>query len=168
MNSSTQLLNQNMAHKKLKRMAIQIAEANAESSEIILAGIKENGLLMAEIIAGYLKQFTNAAIYIQPILMDKKSPLNTTINFSTKNKTIILIDDVANSGKTLAFALSALLSEIPNSIQTLVLVERTHKQFPVEINFRGMAVSTTRGEHISVNIQNKTVQEAVLIQNNSI
>jgi len=77
-------------------------------------------------------------------------------------KTIILIDDVANSGRTMLYALKPLLDQHPKKIQTLALVERTHKSFPVDVDYVGLSVSTTTDEHIEVEVENGEVLGAWL------
>ncbi|MBS1926097.1 MAG: phosphoribosyltransferase, partial [Bacteroidetes bacterium] len=75
---------------------------------------------------------------------------------------VILIDDVANSGRTMSFALKLLLGFSPAEIQTLALVERTHKLFPVAVDYVGISVSSGRNEYIEVLIEKGEVQGAVL------
>jgi len=91
--------------------------------------------------------------------MDKKHPSAITISsdMDFNDKTIILIDDVANSGRTMLYALKPLLQQLPIKIQTLALVERTHKTFPVEVDYVGLSVSTTADEHINVEVGNGEV-----------
>lgn len=74
--------------------------------------------------------------------------------------TIILIDDVANSGRTMLYALKPLLEQYPKKIQTLALVERTHKTFPLDVDYVGISVSTTLDEHIYVEVENDAVTGA--------
>ena len=76
------------------------------------------------------------------------------------DKAIILIDDVANSGRTMLYALKPLLQQLPQKIQTLALVERTHKSFPVDVDYVGLSVSTTADEHIVVEVENGEVMGA--------
>jgi len=64
-----------------------------------------------------------------------------------------LIDDVANSGRTMLYALKPLLEKLPKKIQTLALVERTHKSFPVDVDYVGLSVSSTTDEHIVVEVE---------------
>lgn len=91
--------------------------------------------------------------------MDKKNPgaihIEPLVDFN--NKTVLLIDDVANSGRTMLYALKPLLEQHPARIQTLALVERTHKAFPVEMDYVGLSVSTTTDEHIYVEVDGEEV-----------
>ena len=158
------ILDKQTAEKKLKRMAMEVAERNYGNHEIILIGIKENGIFIAEKIAGYLKEVFAGNIKVLSLEIDKKNPgeikLNTTIDFN--NKTILLIDDVANSGRTMLYSLKPLLAQHPKNIQTLALVERTHKQFPIAVNYTGLSVSTTLQENIVVDVKDGEIMGARL------
>lgn len=140
-------------------MALEIAERNYAESEIILLGIKDNGTVIAKKIATQLATVFNGSITVLDLLIDKKHPGTITITPETDftNKTVILVDDVANSGRTMLYALKPLLNQYPKKIQTLALVERTHKTFPVAVDYIGLSVSTTPDEHIFVDVENGEV-----------
>jgi pyrimidine operon attenuation protein/uracil phosphoribosyltransferase len=91
--------------------------------------------------------------------MDKKKPTTIVIekDIDVDGKTILLIDDVANSGRTMLYALKPLLEKHPKKIQTLALVERTHKTFPIDVDYIGLSISTTLDEHIYVEVDNGRV-----------
>ena len=76
---------------------------------------------------------------------------------------IVVIDDVANSGRTLLYALKPLLEAHPKSIQTMVLVERMHKLFPVKPDYVGLSLSTTKENHIQVEVLNDELIGAFVI-----
>jgi|SRR5690348_3502243 len=140
------------AQKKLQRMAYEILERNAGEKKIILAGIKDSGVIIAGIIQSHLKKIFDGKISILEIEIDKKNPkkirLSGANNFD--DAVVIVIDDVANSGRTLLYALKPFLDFYPKKIQTLVLVERSYKQFPVSPDYVGMSVSTAANEIIIV------------------
>ena len=140
------------AQKKLQRMAYEILERNAGEKKIILAGIKDSGVIIAGIIQTHLKKIFDGKISILEIEIDKKNPkkirLSGANNFD--DSVVIVIDDVANSGRTLLYALKPFLDFYPRKIQTLVLVERSYKQFPVSRAYVGMSVSTAANEIIIV------------------
>lgn len=140
------------AQKKLQRMAYEILERNAGEKKIILAGIKDSGVIIAGIIQTHLKKIFDGKISILEIEIDKKNPkkirLSGANNFD--DSVVIVIDDVANSGRTLLYALKPFLDFYPKKIQTLVLVERSYKQFPVSPDYVGMSVSTAANEIIIV------------------
>jgi pyrimidine operon attenuation protein / uracil phosphoribosyltransferase len=158
------ILSKKIAQKKLRRMAMEIAERNHDKDSLILIGIKENGMVIAQKIAGYLKDVFQGNIQLISLSMDKKNPseimLSEWPDFNAA--TVILIDDVANSGRTMLYAIKPLLEQYPKSIQTLALVERTHKQFPVQVDYVGHSVSTTRDEMIIVEVSGGEVEGAFL------
>lgn len=144
------------AEKKLSRMALEIAERNYAEPEIILLGIKENGSVIAKKIAAHLAGVFKGVIAVLELSIDKKHPgaITITPSMDFNNKTVVLVDDVANSGRTMLYALKPLLDQHPKKIQTLALVERTHKSFPVDVDYVGLSVSTTPDEHIYVDVEN--------------
>lgn len=154
-----------VADRKLKRMALEIAEKNPDSEGLILAGIKGSGSTIAQRIAFHLQDCFSGKVEILEITLNKKHPGEITSDrqLDYNNRSIILVDDVANSGRTMLFALKAFLNDLPSRIQTLALVERSHKLFPVEVDYVGLSVSTTRGEQIIVEINDGTVTGAYII-----
>jgi pyrimidine operon attenuation protein / uracil phosphoribosyltransferase len=149
------ILTETVAEKKLKRMALEVAERNYNEKELLLIGIKENGIVIANIIAKLMKDVFAGSITVVALSMDKKKPTTITIekDIDVDGKTILLIDDVANSGRTMLYALKPLLEKHPKKIQTLALVERTHKTFPVDVDYIGLSISTTLDEHIYVEVE---------------
>lgn len=158
------ILDKETAEKKLRRMALEVAEENQETEEIILIGIKENGIFIAKKIKEYLHDFFKGKIMLIDLGLDKKNPgeirLSEQIDFN--DKVVLLIDDVANSGRTMLYALKPLLQKLPARIQTLALVERTHKKFPIAVDYVGLSVSTTLMENIIVEVKNGEVMGAWL------
>lgn len=159
------ILSKEIAYRKLQRMAYEIAERNINEKEIFLAGIKENGTIIAKILLTFLKDIFKGRITLLDIMIDKKNPknisLSSTMNFD--NKVVILTDDVANSGKTLLYATRPFLDYYPAKIQTLVLVERSYKEFPVSPDYVGLSVSTALTEKIIVETEKGEVTGAKLV-----
>lgn len=146
----------------MQRMAYEIAEQNAGEDSLVLAGIKESGFIIAGKIKNLLASVFPKSVSIIAITLDKKNPAEIKISPATDldGKVVILVDDVANSGKTLLYALKPFLSFHPRKIQTLVLVERTHKMFPVTSDYVGLSVATTLQENIIVEVSNGEVMGA--------
>jgi pyrimidine operon attenuation protein / uracil phosphoribosyltransferase len=165
MSSKNYILTKDVSQKKLQRMAYEIVERNAGEDDIILAGIKESGVIIAEKIKALLAPIFKGKLYLIEISLDKKNPsgiiLYPTIDLD--NKVIIIVDDVVNSGKTLLYALKPFLMFHPKKIQTLVLVERTHKAFPVTSDYVGLSVATTLQEHIFVEVADGEINGAYMI-----
>ncbi len=156
MNSKKYILSAVIAQKKLRRMALEVAERNYDAPQLILIGIKDSGCVIANKISGYLKDTFKGQVVVVELGINKKHPGAVTITPATdfNDKVIILIDDVANSGRTMLYALKPLLDQHPKKIQTLALVERTHKTFPVDVDYVGISVSTALDEHIYVEVEN--------------
>lgn len=150
--------------RKLRRMAFQIAEDNADEESIIIAGIAGNGTLLAQKIVSELKQIVNISIELITIQLTKKNPVDALIQneVDLSGKIIIVVDDVCNTGRTLLYALHPLLSFLPKKIQTLVLVERSHKLFAVQPDYVGLSIATTLQEHIIVETEGGEITGAWL------
>jgi pyrimidine operon attenuation protein/uracil phosphoribosyltransferase len=154
------ILTQIQAEQKLHRMALELAEKlSGNDAPLIIMGIRHNGEVIAAQIAGYLKQYIPNPITQLWVEMDKSHPdtieISEPLDFSGKH--VLLVDDVTNSGRTLVYALKPLMNSYPLSIQTLVLVERMHNQFPVKADYVGLSVATTLQEHIQVEVENGEV-----------
>ncbi len=164
MATQNMILSAETAARKLKRMALEVCERNYACNEIVLLGIKDNGCFIADEIASLMKQTFKGKIIVADLSIDKKQPgeikLSSEIDFN--DKIIVLIDDVANSGRTMLYALKPLLLHFPKKIQTLALVERTHKLFPIAVDYVGVSVSTTTHENIEVEIKDGKVSGAWL------
>lgn len=162
MNERKQIMTAEVANRKLRRMALQVVEQNYNATQLILIGIKANGIVIAEKIRQYLKEVFSGEVIVLELSLDKKKPGVVTLSkeMDFNDKTILLIDDVANSGRTMLYALKPLLEQLPAKIQTLALVERTHKTFPVDVDYVGFSISTTLDEHIQVEVNGGEVTGA--------
>lgn len=159
------ILNKAVAAKKLERMAFEIAEQNIDEQHLILAGIKENGVVMARRLQQLLGTIYKGKIEVIELELDKRNPGPIKIS-GEKNydgAVIIIVDDVANSGKTMLYSLKPFLQYHPKKIQTLALVDRTHKMFPVHTDYIGISLSTTLQEHIFVEVEGEEVTGAYLV-----
>lgn len=156
------ILSAAIAEKKLRRMALEIAERNYDEQQLILIGIKDHGTVIAKKISDFLKPNFKGELVVIELGIDKKKPAAVTLSAAIdfNNKVIVLIDDVANSGRTMLYALKPLLEQYPKKIQTLALVERTHKTFPVDVDYVGYSVSTTLNEHIYVEVDKDGISGA--------
>jgi pyrimidine operon attenuation protein/uracil phosphoribosyltransferase len=158
------ILSKASAEKKLRRMAMEILEQHHSSSELLLVGIRQNGWPIARKIQAFLKEDFTGNLQVAVLTIDKKSPSGIQLEpaVSCSGKTVILVDDVANSGRTILYALKPLLDAYPEKIQTLALVARTHRSFPVALDFVGMSVSTSPEEYISVDVHDDAVAGAYI------
>ena len=148
------IMDQKHIQKTIKRISYQIYETNSEENELVLAGIKENGLELATRIQKELKKISDLDVVLIEIKMDKKNPrdkisVSQSISFC-ENKSVVVVDDVLNTGRTLIYAVKKFLSIKLKKIQTAVLVNRNHKNFPIKGDFKGISLSTSIKEHINV------------------
>ena len=143
----------------IKRLAYQILENNFQAKRIFLAGINNNGHHFAELIKTQLEKISAPEINLISIRINPANPIEE-ISLSIpakdlKNQHIILVDDVANTGRTIFYACKPLMEVIPKSIQVAVLVDRMHKSFPVKVDFLGLSLATTFKENITVSLKKK-------------
>jgi pyrimidine operon attenuation protein/uracil phosphoribosyltransferase len=148
------ILNTNQIKKIVKRIAYQIHENNLEYPEIILIGVHKNGYTLAEKINKELKQISKSNIKLVSIKINKKNPLEK-IELDCKkeylkNKVIVLVDDVLHTGKTLIYCVKHLLEITPKNFNTVVLIDRNHKKFPIKVDFKGISLSTFISDHVEV------------------
>jgi pyrimidine operon attenuation protein/uracil phosphoribosyltransferase len=161
MNEKTQILNDSQVKQILKRLAYQVYESNFNEKELVIAGIEGRGVKVAALLCEQLTEISKLKLHTTDIVMDKSNPADKQIVLSntklkTTDKVVIVVDDVLNTGKTLLYSLIPLVAQKARKIQTLVLVDRNHKTFPVAANYIGTQLSTTLQEHIEVKItQNK-------------
>lgn len=149
----TILNHQEITH-KIRRIAYQIYESNVNGQEVILAGIDSNGYVLAEKLKANLDKISDLESVLCKVVIDKKDPLQpitTSMSAETyRNKSIVLIDDVLNSGSTLIYGVKHFLDVPLKQFKTAVLVNRNHKKYPVKADFKGISLSTSLHEHVEV------------------
>lgn len=156
-----QILDSAAITQKVRRMAYEIVEDCYDDKELVLVGIEPNGYQFARLLKSEIEKIQNQKVELFPLKIDKEQPniqtIETTLkeNQTLKSKTLILVDDVGNTGKTLFYALATFTKMQPKKIKTAVLVERQHKRFPVASNFVGLSLSTTLQETIIVEFNGK-------------
>ncbi len=144
----------------IRRIAYQIYEANVEEKEIIIAGIDGGGLQFAKKLQTVLKKITGAEITLCKMSMDKTNPLKSGVETSIteaeyRNKSVVLVDDVLNSGTTLIYGVHHFLKTPLKQLKTAVLVNRNHKKYPVKADYKGISLSTSLQEHVHVEFKTK-------------
>lgn len=150
---------------KLTRMAYEIWEQNSDEKEITFIGIESGGMIVAKNLADVLKKISPLKIEVLPISINKNNPLkdkDIKFNYHLNKKILILVDDVANSGKTLLYALKPILDYEPSKIKVAVLVDRKHKNFPITPDIIGHSVSTTLQDKIIVTYDQNQITGAYL------
>ncbi|MFN3343824.1 MAG: phosphoribosyltransferase family protein [Flavobacteriales bacterium] len=156
MSNRTIVLTHDQIQQKIRRIAHEIYEHNYQEEKIILIGIAEQGYTLAERLHQLMKEVNgDLKIELGKLTMNKENPLNGSINLSIhpqelNNQTLVLVDDVLNSGKTLIYAAQYLLQSPLKKMNTVCLVDRRHRRFPIRADFVGLTLSTTIQEHIEV------------------
>src|SRR3954468_15808270 len=138
---------------KINRLAFEVYENNFSEKEILVVGIDGNGYKVAGQIADTLKEISPLKVKLGKITVNKEEPWKgePRVDFTEKeyvNKTVVLVDDVLNSGKTLMYAVKLFLDKPVKKINTVILVDRSHTRFPVKADFVGLTLSTTLQERI--------------------
>jgi pyrimidine operon attenuation protein/uracil phosphoribosyltransferase len=158
------ILDRDAVKRKIRRIALEVAEQNAGEEEVVLAGIVGHGEVVAKVIAAELQKLVELKVTLVTIQLDKKNPLHVTVEPSIEllDKVIIIVDDVVNTGKILFYALKPFMQAYPKKLQTLVLVERSHKLFPIQSDYAGLTIATTLQEHIAVEVEGEEISGAWL------
>jgi pyrimidine operon attenuation protein/uracil phosphoribosyltransferase len=165
--SRVKILDTTQIKQKLNRLAFQVYENNFLEKELMVVGIEGNGYKFAVQLVKKLKEISAIKITMGKISLNKDKPWEGTpqTDFSEKqyiNKTVVLVDDVLNSGKTLMYAVRLFLDKPVKKINTVILVDRSHTRFPVKADYVGLTLSTTLQEHIEADFS-KAKKEAVYL-----
>lgn len=152
--TETIILNETEITHKIKRMAYQIYEANVNEKEVIVAGIKENGFILAKKLKKTVEAISPIRVTLCEVVIDKKDPRSdiTTSIASDKyrDRSLVLVDDVLHSGTTLIYGVKHFLEFPLKQFKTAVLVDRNHKKYPVKADYKGISLSTSISENVSV------------------
>ena len=145
---------------KIARIAYQIYEANVDEKQLVIAGIDGGGLRFAQKIQKVLQDITEAEVILCKVFMDKKDPLKSGVTTSIpeeeyRDKSVVLVDDVLNSGTTLIYGVHHFLQTPLKQLKTAVLVNRNHKKYPVKADYKGLSLSTSLQEHITVAFESR-------------
>lgn len=148
------ILNHEDIQNKIRRIAYQIYESNVSENEIILAGVALNGYVIAERLKVILEEVSDIKCTLCKVTMNKTAPLDTVeTSLDAKDyqdKSLILIDDVLNSGTTLIYGVKHFLEVPLKQFKTAVLVNRNHKKYPVKADYKGISLSTSLQERVKV------------------
>ena len=148
------ILNQKQIDHKIRRIAYQIYENNVYEKEVVIAGIFENGFVFAKKIKTVIEKISPIKVIMCKVMIDKKNPIEPiTTSLESKiykNKSLVLVDDVLHSGTTLIYGIKHFLQVPLKQFNTAVLVDRNHKKYPVKADFKGISLSTSINENVSV------------------
>jgi pyrimidine operon attenuation protein/uracil phosphoribosyltransferase len=156
------ILNHDEINHKIRRIAFQIYESNVNEKEVVLAGIESNGYIFAKKLKAVLQKISDIDVILCKVTIDKKNPwldIKTSLSPEDyKNKSLVLVDDVLNSGTTLIYGVKHFLNVPLKKFKTAVLVNRNHKKYPVKADFKGISLSTSLHEHVKVNLDGKSFE----------
>jgi pyrimidine operon attenuation protein/uracil phosphoribosyltransferase len=160
MSERTIVLDHERVQRKLERIAHQLHEENHEEQGIILVGIAPRGLALAKRLQARLKEISELQVDLVTLQLDKDKPLKAPVKLSLeldalRDRTVVLVDDVLMSGRTLMHAAAHLVSVPLKRLTTVVLVDRRHRSYPIRADIVGLTLSTTTQEHISVELGRK-------------
>jgi pyrimidine operon attenuation protein / uracil phosphoribosyltransferase len=152
-----QILDDRKIRQKIRRLAIEILEHNESEPEIILAGINNRGMAFAKLLYTELTAISSKQITLTHLRVNPADPLATEVKLEIpieylKDKTLIVVDDVANTGRTIFYACKPIMDTLPKKVEVAVMVDRTHKSFPVKVDYFGLSLATTLLENIDVQL----------------
>ena len=141
----------------IKRIAYQIYENNINENELVIVGIAPRGSELAKALKNALESFSNLKIIYGVLDINKENPRDSLecnlLLSQIENKSIVIVDDVLNTGNTLIYAVNYFLTISVKQIKTAVMVNRNHKKFPIKADFKGISLSTSTNEHVTVVLQ---------------
>jgi len=147
----------------LKRIAHEIIESNKGAHDIVLVGIVKRGDVVAERLAEHIEQIEGVKVPVGKLditfyrddvrLYTAPEIERTDISFSVEGKTVILVDDVLFTGRTIRCAMEAVMDfGRPHAIQLAVVVDRGHRELPIRADYVGKNVPSAKGERVLVKI----------------
>ena len=150
----SEVLNHKQVGQKITRMAFEIYERNLNSAGVVFAGITGMGMTLANLLGAELRKISPMKVEVVEVILDKKEVSKSEVELSQpielSKKTIILVDDVLKTGKTLVYAMKPFLDQEIHKMEIAVLVNRSHGLFPVRPDYTGYELATTLREHIRV------------------
>lgn len=154
MNKKTLILSDKQIQHKIKRIAFQILEFYDGKEELIVAGIAKNGFVFAKKIVEQIENISDVKPIVCEIKIDKKQPaLKPKISLDKiayQGQNMILVDDVLNTGATLIYTVKHLLEANLKALKTAILIDRSHKKFPIKADFKGISLSTSLNDTVKV------------------
>jgi pyrimidine operon attenuation protein / uracil phosphoribosyltransferase len=151
------ILNKWQTLQKIRRIAYQIYEGNFEETEIVFAGIYDRGYRFAQLLRDEFVKIAPIPANLVKISIDKANPMQSEVHLDCPpeflaHKVVIMTDDVLYSGRTFSYSLKPILDIPIKRLQTAVVVDRGHQQFPIAADYVGYALSTTIRQRIEVEL----------------
>lgn len=157
MKTKSIVLDRRQIEQKTERIAFEILENTFDSPKIYVGGISGFGFVFAQRLVKKLQNISGQEIRLFEITVNKEAPSKSSIALSIDENelngaTVILVDDVINSGRTLIYAVAKLLDHEVHVLKVATLVNRTHRRYPVHADFVGLNIATTLKDHIMVSL----------------
>ena len=157
----TRILDAVQVKQKIKRMAFEIYENHMKEKFIVLAGIDGQGYALAKLLVKQIELVSPIKVILVRVLLNKDKPQQDLVQLDCdikeiKKRAIIVVDDVLNTGRTLAYSLRPFLETEVKSIEVAVLVNRSHTSFPISPKYTGYELATTINEHVEVILGKET------------
>jgi pyrimidine operon attenuation protein / uracil phosphoribosyltransferase len=170
------LLDSGDMRRTLGRMAHEILEANQGAEDLVVVGVLRRGWPIAKRLAFLMTQIEGTTVPcgkvdIRPYRDDRKetTPDESEIPFEVNNKTVILVDEVIYTGRTVRAALDATMRfGRPKTVQLAVLVDRGHRELPIEPNYSGKKIFTDKGDHVIVKVNEYDGEDAVILEKHAV
>lgn len=161
------ILDQSQIEQKITRMAYEMYEQNFEEQELVLAGIYQNGYTLAQRLAAKLESISPIKVQLIKVQLNKTAPLEAPVNLTPQDtnlsgKVVVLVDDVLNTGKTLAYTLNTFLPQNPKKVEIATLIDRHHPMYPVAATYTGYSLATTLQERVNVVLEENEVAAYLL------
>ena len=151
--STTEILNAEEIQFKIQRLAWELYDRHSRAKTLHVVGIKDNGYWLADQLVTRLRDISDIDVTLHELVMDKDNPVLEEIQIDLPDGAeLALVDDVLNSGRTLLWAVIKLMSFRPRVLSTTVLVDRSHKRYPVKADVKGLSLSTTLQETVHLNV----------------
>ncbi len=153
-----QILDEAQIIRKTKRLALQIAEHNLDAKRLFVGGINTNGQRFAQMLIKELESLNHFEVITFQINLSPANPLESPTSYGLEvdrlsGERILIVDDVANTGRTLFYACKPLMHVLPRLVEVAVLVDRKHKFFPIKVDYVGLSLSTTIQDNIRVKLE---------------
>ena len=157
----TLILNSDQVDQKIRRIAYEIFENNFKENTLVLAGLDGQGYSFAKLLATELEAISPIALKVVKVTLDKLAPQQSEVTLDVeakelKKKCIILIDDVLNTGRTLAYGMKPFLITEVKKIEVAVLVNRSNTLFPITPTYTGYQLTTILNDHVEVVLGKKS------------
>ena len=168
------ILDEDQLGRTLRRIAHEIVEKHADLDRLALVGIYTRGALLAERLRELIEQFTGRSVptgaldisfYRDDVRIHPQPVVKATrLDFPIDDRSVVLVDDVLFTGRTIRAAIEALFDYgRPERVQLAVLVDRGHRELPIRPDYVGKNVPTARSERVNVNLEETDEVDRVLL-----